>query len=196
MNEIDIDRDICIRPCRAEDMSIAHKIDKTSIPAKVSLEWLNERRKENPDLFYVACDSHGGAGALGDAIDGVVGYVSGAPYERDNLYGNPPGGYISRLAVTPNYRKQGVGTVLVSAIEYALALYRKSTVVYVETQKSNEGAIKFYTSMGFVRNPELDNEVGYMEFEDPDDTYVVVMSKPLLSPNQYRFNVCVFVDGK
>lgn len=190
---MDIDKDICIRPCRAEDIPIAYKIDKSSIPSKVSHEWLRDRIKEYPELCYVACDSHGGAGALGDAIDGIVGYVSGAAYERENLYGNPPGGYISRLAVLPSYRKQGVGTVLVSAIEYALSLYRKYPAVYVETQRSNEGAIKFYTSLGFVRNPELDDEAGYTEFEDPDDMYVVVMSKPLLSPDQYRFNACVFI---
>lgn len=196
MIHTDINKDICIRPCRAEDIPIAHKIDKTSIPSKISLQWLKSRREEHPDLFYIACDSRGGAGELGDAIDGIVGYVSGAPKYREglNLYGNLPGGYISRLAVVPNYRKQGVGTVLVTAIEYALSLYQRSEAVYVETQRSNESAIRFYESLGFSRNPEFDDPEGYDEFRKSDDRYVVVMSKPLQSPDKYKFNTCVFVD--
>ena len=58
-------------------------------------------------------------------------------------------GYLQRLAVHPAYRQQGIGTLLVND---AIAWIRRrgATTGWVNTQKSNESALRLYQKLGFI----------------------------------------------
>ena len=58
-------------------------------------------------------------------------------------------GYLQRLAVHPAYRQQGIGTLLVND---AIAWIRRrgATTGWVNTQKTNESALRLYQKLGFT----------------------------------------------
>lgn len=176
--------DVCVRPCVAEDMKLVYELDRQYMTTTASLKWLSERRDENPDLFYVAHDSRGGASP--------VGYISG------NIYIHPhtgkSEGYISRLVVLPDYRKIGVGTMLINALEFAFVRYRGYESIFVGVRKGNKGAQAFYSKLGYIHVPEFDRPDGYSEEHvTPEDRYMMIYSKPLYTTLDYPFNACVFV---
>ena len=66
----------------------------------------------------------------------VVGHTSGS-------------GYLQRLAVHPGYRRRGLGSLLVND---ALGWIRRrgATIGWVNTQKSNDNALRLYKNLGFT----------------------------------------------
>ena len=178
-------REICIRPCIKEDMADVHKLDTSYMATTVSLKWLKEKREENADLFYVAHDSRGGAKPIG--------YIAGGVYYHPHT--GKEEGYVSRLVVLPDYRRLGVGTMLLNALEYALAHYRSYTAVFVGVRKTNPNAQEFYDANGYLRVPDLDRPDGYADAQ-PDDRYMMVYSKPVYRAREYAFNSCVFMSDK
>ena len=175
-------RDVCVRPCVNEDMKNVYELDRKYMTTDVSIRWLSERRDENPDLFYVAHDSRGG--------DKPIGYIAGSVFVSPDT--GKAEGYISRLVVLPEYRKIGVGTMLINALEFAFVRYRGYSVIFVGVRKNNRGAQEFYSKMGYLHIPEFDNPEGYRDAL-PDDKYMMIYSKPLYTTLDYPFNACVFV---
>jgi ribosomal protein S18 acetylase RimI-like enzyme len=174
--------DVCVRPCVKEDMKDAHELDRQYMATDVSLKWLSERREENPDLFYVAHDSRGGAKP--------VGYIAGSVFNHPQT--GKEEGYISRIVVHPNYRRIGAGTMLINALEFAFVRYRGYSSIFVGVRKNNPGAHSFYSQMGYIRVPEFDDPNGY-QGGTAEDRYMAVYSKPLYTTLDYPFNACVFV---
>jgi len=178
--------DVCVRPCVKEDMKDVHELDRQYMTTKASLEWLSQRREKNPDLFYVAHDSRGGAKPIG--------YISGDVFIHP--HDGKEKGYISRLVVLPDYRKIGVGTMLINALEFAFVRYRNFDTIFVGVRKTNPGAQEFYSKLGYIRVPEFDNPTGYSEYHvTPEERYMMVYSKPLYTTLDYPFNACVFVPS-
>ena len=176
--------DICIRPCVVEDMKNVHGLDSNYMTTKASLKWLSDRREESPDLFYVAHDSRGGAKP--------VGYISGGVFAHPHT--GKDSGYISRLVVIPGYRKIGVGTMLINALEFAFVRYRGYDSIFVGVRKTNTGAQEFYSKNGYIRVPEFDNAEGYSEDRGlVEERYMMIYTKPLYTTLDYPFNACVFV---
>jgi ribosomal protein S18 acetylase RimI-like enzyme len=175
-------RDVCVRPCVKEDMKKVHYLDKQYMIGDVSFKWISSRQEENPDLFYVAHNSRGG--------DDPIGYISGNVFIHPHT--GEPRGYISRLVVVPEYRKMGVGTMLINALEFAFVRYRGYDSIFVGVRKTNHGAQEFYSKLGYIHVPEFDNPDGYKEVT-PDDRYMMIYSKPLYTTLDYPFNACVFV---
>ncbi len=81
--------------------------------------------------------------------DGRV--VGGAHLSFD---GPEPGtGKISAVAVSPEFRRQGIGTQLMDAAE-ALAVERGLTAVILYVRGDNEGAVAMYLARGYEMVPQ------------------------------------------
>ena len=76
------------------------------------------------------------------AVDGarIVGVVLGSHDQRK--------GWISRLAVLPDYRRQGVATALVTACDTALRVHGIE-IVCALVEEGNQASARFFASMGF-----------------------------------------------
>jgi ribosomal protein S18 acetylase RimI-like enzyme len=177
-------QNVCIRPCVEKDMGIVYRMDSQYMTTTASKTWLTTRREENPDLFYIAHYSEGG--------DAPVGYISGGVFVHPHT--GKDAGYISRLVVLPDYRKIGVGTMLINALEFAFVRYRGYDSIFVGVRKTNPGAQEFYSKLGYIHVPEFDRPDGYADHHvTPDDRYMMIYSKPLYTTMDYPFNACVFV---
>jgi ribosomal-protein-alanine N-acetyltransferase len=73
------------------------------------------------------------------ASDKMIGFISGDIRRRDAL------GWITTLAVLPEYQKQGIATRLLSLCEQKMNMPRVRLCV----RKSNEPAIKLYMKEGY-----------------------------------------------
>lgn len=108
-------------------------------------------------LFYYRIFPEGFLVAkLGDKIVGYIIFL----IERNSI------GHIISLAVHPDYRRRGIGYMLISsAISFLSSLNIKS--VKLEVRVSNTAAIKLYEKVGFRKNKLLrryymDGEDGYL----------------------------------
>ena len=122
--------DINIRPCRCEECAIVLKIWKEagSTPSvSDSLESLELILQEDGDLLLVA--------ELDDHIVGTV--MGGWDGWRGNIY---------RLAVLPEYRRQGIGQALVLETEKRLA-QRGARKISVLVEQEEDLAIAFWDSL-------------------------------------------------
>ena len=122
--------DINIRPCRSEECAIILKIWKEagSTPSvSDSLESLELLLQENNDLLLVA--------ELDDLIVGTV--IGGWDGWRGNIY---------RLAVLPEYRRQGIGRALVLETEKRLA-QRGARKISVLVEQEEDLAVAFWDSL-------------------------------------------------
>lgn len=65
-------------------------------------------------------------------------------------------GYIGMLAVTKPYRKMGIGSMLVKkGITKILEKFPTTSEIVLETELNNEGALRLYERLGFVRVKRL-----------------------------------------
>lgn len=79
-------------------------------------------------------------------IKGYV-YVEASPVHNE--------GTIEYIAVSPNYRKQGIGTKLILAALAHLFSYETINEITLSVSKDNESAIKLYQASGFKEVHEL-----------------------------------------
>jgi ribosomal protein S18 acetylase RimI-like enzyme len=88
-----------------------------------------EKKRAIDDLFFVAID--------GDTIVGTI--MCGYDGHR---------GWIYSLAVAPSYRRQGVGSRLVSHAEHVLG-QRGCMKINLQIMEGNESVAAFYLSLGY-----------------------------------------------
>lgn len=140
-----------LRAARLEDLSAMHAIEKLSFPdpwSKASL-----REEVDSDLPpWVAI--HQGS---------VIGYIC--------LWGVLDERHITNLAVLPEFRHQGVGSLLISTVIDAARQEHCKTVL-LEVRPSNVTARRLYTALGFV---ELYRRPGYY-IRPSEDGLVMVLS--------------------
>lgn len=80
--------------------------------------------------------------------DKVIGYIGiGAVVDE---------GYVTNIAVTEQYRKHGVGTLLLQKV-FSFAREKGLSFVSLEVRESNSRAISLYEKQGFVREGERRN---------------------------------------
>ena len=96
--------------------------------------------------------------------EGVVGFVIASKIE-------PKLGHIVSLDVLPRFRRQGIGTSLMSAAGGRLAALGAETL-RLETPESSQGAQQLYRKLGLSR-------VGFIEGYYSDGAGGWVMEKPL-----------------
>ncbi|MCJ2165838.1 MULTISPECIES: GNAT family acetyltransferase [unclassified Pseudodesulfovibrio] len=98
-------------------------------------EFVIDRKTDHDDLFFVALD--------GDAVVGTV--MAGYDGHR---------GWIYSLAVHPDQRKQGIGSMLLDHAQRALAKLG-CFKVNLQILKTNEAVRKFYEANGFAVEDRL-----------------------------------------
>ncbi len=98
---------------------------------------LDDARAATPSARFRVVDGIGGGDdgrVVGYAITGRAGSI----------------GYLQRLAVLPDHQRRGIGHALVMD-GLLWARRRGSTSVLVNTQETNEAAVRLYERMGFRR---------------------------------------------
>ena len=121
---------VTIRPCHSDECAIILDLwrDAGSIPSvSDSIDVLKRMIQENGDLLLVA-----------EYDKRLVGTVMGG---WDGWRGN-----IYRLAVLPEYRRQGIGRALVREIEYRLSL-RGSQRISICVAQGEDLAVTFWNAL-------------------------------------------------
>jgi ribosomal protein S18 acetylase RimI-like enzyme len=121
---------ITIRPCRSEECSTILELwrDAGSTPSvSDSIDALGLTLQSDGELFLIA--EHQGR-IIGTVMGGWDGW-------RGNIY---------RLAVLPEYRRQGIGRRLIREIEKKL-VSKGARKISILVEKSEETAIAFWDSM-------------------------------------------------
>ena len=143
---------VSIRPFTKKDLSPVLRIDKLSFVLQPrSGSWFKKQAQRYRESFLVA-----------EVSDKVIGYTFG---RRVNQKAK-----ISRVAVDPQYRGEGVGHQLVNQL---LSYFKKKKVrnVFVEVQVNNQGSIKFFQSFHFRIKKTLEKY-----YRDGTDGYLMVLS--------------------
>ena len=122
--------EVLIRNAVPDDLDALEELEKECF----SLPWTREQLQgELPD---------GRHEFLTAEVNGeVVGYI-GMMSVLDE-------GYISNVAVSPRFRRSGIGRALVAEM-MRRARYRELSFVTLEVREHNDGAIALYSEAGFV----------------------------------------------
>ena len=96
---------------------------------------LSGHRRADPDLVLVAVDGGSVVGTVTGAFDGVRGWVY-------------------RLAVDGDRRREGVATALASEVERRL-IDRGATAICLLVHGANDGGLAFWRSTGYDLFPEV-----------------------------------------
>lgn len=124
---------IQIRRARPQDVPRIAAIEQESFPDPWDQEILTEALSFFPSTFYVA------------AVNGdIAGFVAGGIEDTGELVY----GHIANLAVSPRFRKSGVGRSLLAREEHAFRL-ESASGVQLEVRVSNLAAQQFYRRSGY-----------------------------------------------
>lgn len=108
-------------------------------------------------------DTHYFIGKCGESLVGLIGYVR---YSRD-VYG------IGWFAVSREYRRQGLGSLLLKKVEEELRGKARLIVAECWNSAENKPAIKFYRKHGYVSSATIP------DFYDDEDGDMAVFIKHL-----------------
>lgn len=122
-----------LRKARIEDMASIEIIERESFPDPWNQETFLEALAFYPSTCFIAEDDGRIAGFIAAGIEntGVEQY-----------------GHIMNLAVSPEYRHRGIGSMLVRQIEQACML-EGATAVSLEVRETNTIARAFYHRLGY-----------------------------------------------
>ncbi len=127
---------------KVEKMTSAHieeiaKLEKKCFSSPWSEDGLKTELKNNFARFYVALSE-----------GGIVGYIG-----SHNIIGEV---YVTNVAVSPEFRRNGVGKTLVKFLIEQMET-EKAEFVTLEVRKSNLNAISLYEKCGFEKVGERRN---------------------------------------
>ncbi|ENN95770.1 ribosomal-protein-alanine acetyltransferase [Methanocaldococcus villosus KIN24-T80] len=142
-----------IRKFTSKDLEDVEAIEKEAFkhpyPTQLLLGlWINY-----PDCFYVA-----------EVNNKVVGYIVGM---MD--WGN---GHIVSLAVKKEYRRRGIGSLLLKTLENYYFNVAKCNYIVLEVRVSNIAARKFYYKMGY-----RDRKLIPRYYEDGEDAILMIKKR-------------------
>ena len=135
-----------IRVAEAKDILKLMEIELSGFVSPWSLETLQQELGNHDRTHYVVADIQGE----------VVGYAG--------LWVILDEGHITRIAVAPKFRRQGIGQDLVKTLMEVGANSGCQSFT-LEVRASNIGARKLYKNLGFE---EVGFRPGYYEMEDQD----------------------------
>jgi GNAT superfamily N-acetyltransferase len=90
----------------------------------------------------------------GDIV--AIGGLNQDPYSNETSIGR-----LRRFYVRREFRRSGIGTILVKRIIEEAKIYYKTLVLHTDTKQAE----KFYTSLGFLKGNLYPNSSQYMEFK-------------------------------
>ncbi len=153
-----IPQHLTVRRTQSADIPQIVAIERESFPDPWDERMLYGALASYPGFFFVVRND-------GD----VIGFIAGGLEDTgDGLYG-----HIMNLAVAPQYRRRGIGTLLVQRLEQQFAL-SGAAAVQLEVRVSNTGARQFYRHLGYR---EVFQVVGY--YANTEDALVMM--------KQFRF---------
>ena len=141
-----------IVPMNPDHIPILARLERLCFTHAWSESSLSQELGESAAHFLVAQDE-----------SGVLGYIGSI--ESD-------GCYITNVAVFPQFRGQGVGTLLLKSLE-SEAAQRGCEFITLEVRKSNQDAIRLYLRLGYDYVGERKN------FYSLPDEDAVIMTKQL-----------------
>jgi ribosomal-protein-alanine N-acetyltransferase len=124
---------LSLRRARFEDIPSIEIIERESFPDPWKKETFLEALAYYPSTCFVAEDDGRIAGFIAAGIENT----------GVELYG-----HIMNLAVSPEYRHRGIGSMLVQQVEQACML-EGTTAVSLEVRETNVGARAFYHRIGY-----------------------------------------------
>lgn len=105
--------------------------------------------EQNREAMHEILAAHSFDGRLLVArVDGTVAGFASFSVEQGSLSLSSTRGFLSNLYVRPAYRRQGIGTALLNAVEDAL-VERGADDLILETMADNEPARQFYRRAGY-----------------------------------------------
>ena len=149
------EKDILIRKAVHEDIIRIAELENTIFHSPWSISNLEKERTASFSLFLV------GETAAGS----IIGYITAW-----NVQGEIQ---LNRIAVSSNYRRSGVGTILFNALLNECIPYQPYKIL-LEVRESNTPARNFYRSLGFIEN-------GFRKNYYRDDNAVLLEYIPLLN---------------
>jgi ribosomal-protein-alanine N-acetyltransferase len=146
---------ISIRNARVDDMDQVYEIEKKCFKDPYPKLLLITLYQLYPELFLVAEDTESGR---------IVGYVSGI-IRRDGY------GHIVSLCVDVDYRRRGIGGMLMKIVEDSMKRLFGVCRFRLEVRVSNEPAIRLYISLGYrissvLKKYYIDGEDAYLMIKD------------------------------
>jgi ribosomal-protein-alanine N-acetyltransferase len=128
-----------VRPFRVEDLEGIVKIERQSFKDPWPSTLFSYMARKAPDLFLVAEEEGSVLGYVIGELREVV--LSGLPHRLKM-------GHIVNIAVAPERRRCGVGSMLMGEIERRFQ-ERKATRSTLEVRESNSSARSFYKNLGY-----------------------------------------------
>jgi len=123
-------------------------VERADLPALAALEAVCFPDPWNEDgLGLLLASPYGGLCAERDGM--IVGYLGWMFIPAG--YGMAAEAEITRIAVSPDARRQGLGRALLDGMLTLLAPDGAPLTVYLDVRESNGGAQALYESFGFVR---------------------------------------------
>jgi len=125
---------IAIEPLAAADAGAVYAVERECFSVPWSLDALTRELTENKIAVYMAAVKYDGAERA------VIGYCG--------MWHIVTEGHITNIAVLPEYRRMGVGTMLLSRL-LAIAAEKQMLGVTLEVRMGNAGAMRLYNKFGF-----------------------------------------------
>jgi len=137
-------QEIAVRPARSRDLAAVARLYRDLDTTHQVLDVTLSLRDEAGRKAHIkhALEANSGRFAVACAGQAVVGFVIGAFARRR------PDVIILALAVASDFRRRGIGTLLVREIE-AWAKAQKARFVELEVYEFNPEAVAFYERLGY-----------------------------------------------
>lgn len=151
-----MEKPVLIRRFRAEDLDQVLYINRTCLPENYSAYFFMDLYANYPETFIVA-----------EEENKIVGYVMCRVETAFSGFSPAKRGHIISIAVLPNYRRRGIGEMLLKEALNALINHYGVKDCYLEVRVSNEAAINLYKKLGFkiervIRGYYADGENAYL----------------------------------
>jgi ribosomal protein S18 acetylase RimI-like enzyme len=136
VQEREIMNDLVIRPYQTQDEAAILELwlrCNLVVPQNNPERDINRKLQVNPEWFLVG------------VLDGKVVATCMAGYEGHR-------GWINYLAVSPKYRRQGIGMRIMEEAENRLR-FGGCPKINLQVRETNQEVIRFYTRIGYTKDP-------------------------------------------
>lgn len=149
------------RRAEKEDLIPVMEINLKTLPEHYSDYFYESILNEIPEAFLVALVSNVHVGYIMCKTE--YGFSS---FRR---LGFVKKGHLVSVAVLPEYRKKGIGRILVDEAVKGIRS-KKCVEMYLEVRCSNNGAVRLYEDLGFVIKQQLNSY-----YRDGEDAFVMAI---------------------
>jgi ribosomal protein S18 acetylase RimI-like enzyme len=142
--------DVTLRPMLPEDMPFLLRVyASTRVDELAPVPWTPEQKADFITMQFNAQHSHYQQ-HYSDAQFLVI-LLEGEPVGRLYIHRRTKEIEVMDIALLPDYRRRGIGSMLLQKITQEADDTRRDTTLYVE---QNNPALELYTRLGFIREDE------------------------------------------